>query len=305
MDFKAWNSRLFEHYFSKENAGERVYFAVTEDTLDELCGGDGLNDLIQAVRQGSDFHRFRPLGLCASARRLKDDWAASGLSSPPPYLPYLALFVLAAGRESPEGYPGFHKKLHELLNEPASNTPVVDFYHMWELWELLDSWSKQHDGDFGVFECTVEKGGRTHVSIPLSQIVIWPSERKRLPELFAAIELDPDDPPSDAELCQLTCLHGNRYGLRSRTLRALSGELGSEFRALLVETLLEELQTWRPGSDQSDSLRNVRILINLCVDFVSGSAQPLYRIYNDGRLSEESCHWLKKATQNMLFKFRQ
>jgi len=204
---------------------------------------------------------------------------ASALSSPPPFLPYLALFVIAAGRESPEGYPGFHKKLHELLDEPASNTPVVDFYHMWELWELLDSWSKKNDGAFGVFECTVEKGGRTHISIPLSQIVIWPSERKRLPELFAATELDPDDPPSDAELCQLVRLNGSRYGLRARTLRALSGEFGSEFRALLVETLLDELQTWQPGGDQANSVQNIRILINLCVDFVSGSAQALYRIY--------------------------
>ena len=108
VDFKAWNSRLFEHYFTKENAGERIYFSVTEDALDELSGGNGLKDLIQAVKDGPDLHRFRPLSLCASARRLKDDWVASGLLSPPPYLPYLALFVIAAGRESPEGYPGFH-----------------------------------------------------------------------------------------------------------------------------------------------------------------------------------------------------
>jgi hypothetical protein len=295
VDFKAWNSRLFDEFFRPEKAGQRVYLSVTEDSLG---GPNAVLDLIEATKAfgcGSGSQK-----LCSSARNLVAAWVAGGKVAPPPFLPYLALFVLAAGRQSPQGHPGFHKKLHELLGEEAQNTPVTGFYNMWELWEHLADWSKyEAGGRLGNFFFNFE---RTHVSIPLSQIVISPSERAKLPGLFAIADLDPNNPPSDQELADIVYKYGTKCALHPRTLKSLSGS-SDEFRVLLVETLLDELQDWQPYNEHiaSDAEpAHGHILINLQIDRVAGTAQPLFRVFNDGRFPEGELKLVNSGQQYSL-----
>ena len=68
----------------------------------------------------------------------------------PPYLPYIALWVLA---KSEEEEPGFYAKVAELIGEPFPNNTRQQ---MAAVWTDLEYWSTaQQEGRFGRFKLNV------------------------------------------------------------------------------------------------------------------------------------------------------
>ena len=104
----------------------------------------------------------------------------------PPYLPCLALWVLA----SSEAEEGFYAKVESILGKPFHNAPAVTTA-METVWKDLEHWSIfETSGRFGRFRVRV-LGEHRFVGIPRSQCMVSRKDVDGVCQLFTACHLRP------------------------------------------------------------------------------------------------------------------
>lgn len=286
-----WNDALASAVFRPDMAGREVLLAVTDDMIEQVGGKGRLREFVAAVEQGPPW-ADPALGLCKNAKRTLDGWRGRGLQFPP-YIGYLALFVLAVGVQG--DFPGYayYPRLRTLLAWPDINAGTLpSFEEMYHLWYDLEVWSHQDKGgELGLFSVRFA-GEWVHVGLPKAQAVLTEGERKDLPAIFAAAALDPTAPPSDRELAR-ELRHYGGHSLRSRTLELL-GDYSSdrELTSLLLDAVRTELEDWNGetavGTDAADKY-SVSATARLClrVDELSGRAQSTLRVRAKAEFPED------------------
>jgi hypothetical protein len=278
-EYQRWNDALAARFFNDDNAGQPVYLFVSPDLIVEAGDsfGQGLDDYLAAVREGPP--GLSHLGHCQRALQLANGWRDRGLPYPP-YIAYLALFVLAAGHEGDFDPRSYYPRLWELLDELETGTPP-SFDRMLELWDDLERWSvNDRQGELGLFEATIV-GGKIHIGLPLAQTVLTEGERRSLPAIFAAAGLDVGSLPSDRELLRALTVH-SRHRLRRQTMRAL--ERGSvAIRDVLLEIVLDDFLDWDgelpEAADGEGPTSAVSASLRLCllIDRISGKGSATLR----------------------------
>lgn len=155
---------------------------------------DPVESLTRAVRDRLNFGSGNPY------RTLNGDlqrWSYSDRTQPPPWLPLLAVTVLAATRMRSDGTASasaYYLRLAQLLHRPE------DFLDQTELqrlltdgfpsvvvaWERLHEWISLHSNEVGV--STIQSHPRwNRIGYPLSQALIRASDRDRLTSFFEAV----------------------------------------------------------------------------------------------------------------------
>jgi len=224
-------------------AGRRVHLFVTEELITELGHPSaGVENFIEAVKIGP--HWVTRQGLCQKALQSLYEWR-KGDSAYPPYICYLSLFVLAAGKEGDFAPNAYYPRLRTLLGEESRHGQYPSFHQMVRLWDDLERWSnKDRAGELGIFYNSIA-GNWFHVGIPIAQTLLTEHERRILPQVFAQAALDPSTLPSDEELAILVKKFGQDE-LRPHTLSLLGRRDSSEddLRGVLIETIVEELNDW-------------------------------------------------------------
>ena len=276
--YLTWNNALARRFFHPDVAGTPVYFFVTDDVIAEVGQtiGRTYEDFLAAVRAG-------PLGVsrsghCQRALQIAEGWRDRGLEYPP-YLAYLALFVLAAGHEGGYAPQAYYPNLWSLLGENRTHT-LPSFKRMLELWDDLEQWSvRDRGGDLGVFEAR-NVGGRVHVGLPLAQTILTETERDALPFLFSDARLDPARPATSRELRRALIVHGNSY-LQPRTMRAFD-QRSETFQEAIVDAVAEDFAKWDgsvPTSvDRAAGAVVAGLRLCLAVDRVRGTTRASLRI---------------------------
>jgi hypothetical protein len=244
MTYLEWNDRLAAHFFRPEMAGRSVFLYVTQELLDELGApaNDTWRGFVSAVKTGHQWCRSSLHALCQKAQHCQETWRLHTFDYPP-YIAYLGLFVLAAGKEGDFAPHAYYPRLWELLGETGEGM-LPDFNKMHLLWEDLERWANEDKlGDLGLFAARIA-GGWVHVGMPIAQTVLTEDERGALPAVFAASGLDPTAFPPDPELTRLLLAHG-AHSLRRRTLGLLQRDAGDgELKAVLLGIVKEELSRW-------------------------------------------------------------
>ena len=278
--YLAWNDALARRFFHPEAEGTPVYFFVTEDVITEVrqTVGNGHDDFLAAVRTGPP--GVTRSGHCQRALQVAAGWRDLGFEYPP-YVAYLALFVLAGGHEGDYAPQAYYPRLWSLLGEDRADT-LPSFDRMLELWDDLEQWSvRDLGGELGVFEARIV-GGKIHVGLPLAQTILTAAERDALPHVFSDAELDPGRAATSRELSRALVLHGSGY-LRPRTLRAL--EHGSEtFQEALLDAAAEDFSGWDgsvPTTTGDRLAGGVFAGLRLClaVDRVAGTIRASLRVF--------------------------
>ena len=307
MDFLSWNDLIAAHFFQPEMAGRRVYLFVTEDVLREVGGAEAaVSDFISAVKAGPP--NVTRQGLCQRALQIMEGWRAKTFPFPP-YIGYLALFVLAAGKEGDFAPHAYYPKLRSLLGEEPKLGQYPSFDEMVRLWDDLEQWSnKDQDGKLGIFYNNSIAGNWFHVGIPIAQTFLTERERAALPVIFARAGIDPSIPPSDEELAALV----RRLGpgeLRPRTLSLLARNKNEEdLRTVLIETINEELRDWdgvtsRSREQDRESFLNGALRLCCQYDEVAGTTNFTFRVSSkhelpiDGLSLENPSHELRFVTE--------
>lgn len=290
-----WNDLLAGHFFFEEMAGREVLLFVDDQLIEGLGREIGQNKegFIQAIKQGPYWVTIEKQGICQKALRAYENWRCRGLSYPP-YIAYLALFVLAEGIEGSFSPIAYYPRLRALLSEPPSGSMYPSFDKMSELWNDLEIWTKEDKNEeLGRFTSTV-RGGWIHVGIPLSQTVLSGEERKKLPLIFKDADLDPSDRPSAEEIKKALLSHGPGR-LAKRTFGLLNGSYKNDIlKDFLLNFIFSELEEWDGSVSEDPScsggLSNgyANSNIRICIDLTSiGEIKTTLRICTGRPLPED------------------
>jgi hypothetical protein len=252
MNYLEWNSQIADHFFNDAASGRRVLLCVTCDTLAEISGLDtelAKQDFLAAVKKGPEWTEIPGCSRIGSKahnclhpdpewrhRRARDTekrdltdhvhWLAfpEKPNSVPPYLAFLACFVLA-WTERPPDFTGndYYGPLNDLLGlegtdklETSDFRPAYRFgdeqVSMLDLWNDLETWG--FDMETGVCYLPPElAGGTRYVDIPKYFGLLKASDIKQLPRLFGLLEeheeLDPGRIPTSRAM--LLVIAGSRH----------------------------------------------------------------------------------------------
>jgi hypothetical protein len=263
MKYLEWNDRLATHFFRPEMAGRSVFLYVTRELLEELGAptNDTWHDFVSAAKTGHSWRPSRMHNVCRMAIHCLETWRLHNFDYPP-YLPYLGLFVLAAGKEGDFAPHAYYPRLRVLLGEAGCGM-YPDFDKMHLLWEDLERWANDDmHGDLGLFTARLADS-RVHVGVPVAQTVLTERERAALPAVFSAAGLDPTAFPPDPELTRLLLAYGGHH-LRRRTLDLLQqGDDESELVSVLLDIIKEELSRWDGQSGSTESVGHESLCGNL------------------------------------------
>lgn len=292
MHYLPWNDLIAAHFFKPENAGRRVRLSVGASVIDDLAAlaDTSRDDFVAAIKTGPEWVTRTRQGICQKALQTMEGWIERGLQYPP-YVGYLAFFVLAAGLEGDFAPHAYYPRLRTLLDEPPTTGQYPSFERMLELWDDLERWANiDKKGELGQFQAEIA-GGWINVGIPVAQVILSETERQRLYAIFAEAGLDPAATPSDEQMASVLTEHGY-HRLRPRTLQILDAHLNAnaEIRELLISAALEELREWDGEFDSEDSQQiQINGTLRLCgrVDRIARRVQFRIRCKSSHDIPDE------------------
>ncbi len=309
MDYMTWNDAIGARFFNPDRSGLRVFFYITTDVVNEIGepSDAGLKDFRVAVKTGPPWNTWHGYGICYQALQTSKGWRNRNLEFPP-YLGYLALFVMAdtigVGFARHSYYPG----LRYLLGEEPRTGNYPSFENMYQLWDDLAVWSNQdRQGELGIFDADIV-GAMEHIGLPRAQTLLMDDERENLPSLFADNGFDPYSPPAESELAYLLANDPDHL-LRAHTRELLQSRSDSDAssRSALIEVLLAELEHWdgtvpaksETGEQIHSSLGNLRLAMML--DRTAKTASFCLRCRSNRMYPEEGLRLVGEQVTEPLF----
>lgn len=245
MDYEEWNKKLGGYFFNQENAYKEVMLYVNKDTINKIgpYDTDNLQDFLSAVKAGP--RGSTRSGLCQKAKQVYDNWRKERILDFPPYIAYLAFFVLAAGEDGDFAPNAYYPRFWSIIGDSVHSGTPPSFWQMEDLWEDLEKWTIEDKGEeLGRFVRRI-RGKWKHVGLPLSQTLCSTEELTKLPKLFEKAYLDPTDPPSHEVMTAILRSLGDLV-FKGRTIRIITGN--SEETKVYIDAItnlaIEELENW-------------------------------------------------------------
>ena len=290
MTYLEWNNKIAKYFFNPDKSGIRVWFSVKRELIEKIAqeNNTDFEDFIRAVKQGPDWVTRNQQKVCIKARDAFKDWKQKGLEYPP-YIAYLALFVLAVNHGDSEDFSenAYYGRLRDMLNENPSTGQYPSFEKMPELWDDLAIWSsKVKEGLWGEFYHDIY-GKHFHVGIPRYQVVLTTTDRNNLSEIFWKAGWNADSNPTEEEIIQT--LKNNQNSLSQRTSRRVR-KGNSDFLSVLVDRILEELTEYNEETSVEKSEESEkRGIIALClkIDETAEQINISFRCRRKSGLPEE------------------
>lgn len=290
LTYIKWNNEIAKCFFNPEKAGMRVWFSIEQELINKIAQKNSVdpNDFIKAIKQGPDWINRPGQTICSKASAVFKDWRDKGPFEYPPYIAYLALFVLAVNhRENGSFSEGdYYGRLNALVDGSLSTS---HFKPTLPLWDDLENWSQRDkNGDFGEFyNDTVGKD--FYVGIPSYQVVLRTEDKSGLSKIFWQMGWDSESNPTEEEV--LSSLKGNTNLLSNKTSRRIErGE--ADFLSILTDRILEELREYNEDEEQPDnknqeSYKRGSIETCLEIDETAQKAEFYFRCKKKTGLPEE------------------
>ena len=271
LTYLDWNNKIAEHFFNPQKEGVRVWFSVEKKLIDEIAKKNNttFDDFIKIIKDGPEWINRPNQTICSKAHAVFQEWNESRSQNYPPYIAYLALFVLAVNHGDNEDFSegNYYGRLSNIVGESLSTS---HFKNIPELWDDLEKWSlEDKKGEFGEFHCDIY-GSRFYVGIPQYQVVLTEKDKQQLPKIFLDMGWDSDSSPTEQEILQ--ALKNHQQSLSSRTSKRIS-KGKSDFLSVLTDRVLEELKEYDEETLGTEEEResNKQGFIILCLDKTSFS----------------------------------
>ena len=279
--YRRWNAAFLAEYFRREAAGRPVYLAVDDDELRELAPAIGVDpneaasSLAAAValeaRKGGDLFR--------SFLRDSTTWRKE--VEEPPYLALLGLCVLAASRMARDPDRGtwsndYYSQLNPLLGRRRDEGRPPNFDELKRLWLDLARWL---DGDLAGArgKSTIRTHSFfVHVGYPISQCLLRAADRRRLPDFFRSVGLEPGAEISGERLLVLFRAWARPGALTAQGHRVVASTTGG-VEDTLIEILQRELADWDGELRDERGRRRAEIL--LFAESLAGGRRIELRLY--------------------------
>jgi hypothetical protein len=239
----SWNAALAERFYRQEFANRPVFLCVDEETLAAIGRDAGLlSDDAKALA-------------CVVRRRVRDRapldawthdavvWRRSGFVGPPPFLSVLAVTVLAATTRGAATDRAYYTRLNGLLGLAGRGMPRDFDSDIQQLWLCLNDWLMDVEhGRRGLPTATNLVSAFPNIGWALSQTVLRPSDRAKLPILFNRLGVYPGQ-HVDGHLLVAGLRRSGLAGrlMSRRLLQVLDDPALAES---LASTLASELAAW-------------------------------------------------------------
>lgn len=155
MEYLEWNYLLTRHFFIPEMEGKEVFLFTDKSTIDVVGSHlpQALDDFINGIKTGPEWVRSKE-DIYEKAYGTFFNWRKRNYKYPP-YVAYLAFFVMAWSVEGDYDDKAYYPRLSTLLGVDTDVKPQK-VKKMHELWIDLEKWSKvdKHE-QFGHFTARV------------------------------------------------------------------------------------------------------------------------------------------------------
>ncbi len=245
LSFDEWGDRLCVRFFVPENAGRPVTLFVDDDILAEIGGAEpaeAVSDLAAAVRS-----RMGPATQNVFYPVLRDAsiWKSAGGVGCPPFLPLLALGVLAAAHMAREGdvaQHNYYRRFRDLIGLDGSGMPRGYDETFPTLWNWLTWWLNEvKNGSLGVSTVHAHSW-LTNIGYALSQALFREADRQRMTHFFYWLDLEPGERLSEQELLQYFRVWARKYRrVGHGVLRMVEDP---RYEGQLLQILLSEADVW-------------------------------------------------------------
>ncbi len=264
LTYEDWAARLCDHFFSAEFDGVPVMLFVNDAAVGLIYSGDSseaVASLVAGVRERLRLGQPRRLfgRIESEARR----WRIAGGDGPPPFLPLLAVTVLAAtrmGRRRDRAAHNYYKPFRELLaleveigELQASSGDALPY-----LWQALQWWlDDKLRGRLGF--STIVAGYFTYDWAD-SQTLFNNSDRDRLTQFFRWIGLKPGESIEQSELMTYFRIWASRRAdLSEGAAHMLESE---DYSTQLAQIVKAAADRWR-GVVRDEGRRAAEIVVTL------------------------------------------
>lgn len=240
-NYLRWNDALASRFFNHDVAGRGVHLYVNQKLISDMEKDLApiAGKFLDAISEGPSWATRQ--GDCQRAFQSFENWRDRRLGYPP-YVAYLALFVLAGGAEGDFATNDYHNRLRQVLGLDSHGF-VPSFDRMGILWEDLETWSiRDKQGDLGIFQAR-HVGGHVHIGFPLAQTILTEQERHLLPKIFYDAGLDPTSNPPAEELARILRYCGAGV-LQPRTMKLVTTKYDESMYAAMIATVADELTAW-------------------------------------------------------------
>ncbi|MEW6697568.1 MAG: hypothetical protein AB1341_09515 [Bacillota bacterium] len=303
MEYLEWNYLLTRHFFKPEMEGKEVFLFTDKSTIDVVGSHlpQALDDFINAIKTGPEWVRSKE-DIYEKAYGTFFNWRKRNYKYPP-YVAYLAFFVMAWSVEGDYDDKAYYPRLSTLLGVDTDVKPQK-VKKMYELWIDLEKWSKvdKHE-QFGHFTARV-RGNWKHIGLPLSQTLLTVSERKNLPQFFAEYNFDPTSPPSENEIIN-SIIKSNHFKQRTKRLLIANNIEGSISKKTLIGMLQEELQSWDGTVNaqiiNQESSTGVYTQLKVCINYyaLSETVKSTVRFKSNYQFPEEDIQFIRKRDDSI------
>lgn len=243
--FDEWGERLCARFFLPENAGRPVTLFVDDDVLGEVRGAEpaeAVSDLAAAVRSrmgpGTQ-NMFHPVLRDASI------WKSAGGIGCPPFLPLLALGVLAAthmAREGDVAAHNYYRRFRDLVGLDGSGMPRGYDETFPTIWTWLTWWLNEVKGGSLGVSTVHPHSWLTNIGYALSQALFRESDRQRMTHFFDWLDLKPGERLSEQELLQYFRVWARKHRfVGDGVLRMVEDP---RYEDQLLQILLSEAEVW-------------------------------------------------------------
>jgi hypothetical protein len=204
-NYEDWAELIFLNFFSEENGGEDILFAIDDPVLAEISAlseEGGATSLAGAVKS-----RVSGQWRLASISNTTRVWKRQGGTGAHPALPVLALTVLAASRMAADGNYAAHNyyvPLRRLLDphDSGGGAPGDFPTEILGLWASVREWSEVDlEGRYGILKADMTGGHFPYIAPALQHAFLRNSDLHRLDAFFRVLGLEPaSEPPVGSEL---------------------------------------------------------------------------------------------------------
>jgi hypothetical protein len=198
------------------------------------------SDFVDAMKNEA---RKAQVNICQRSLQLyaQGHWRAAGYEHPP-YVAFLALFVLAATRQGNFDQKAYYPRYWDLIGEDGEGTPN-GFHGTAQLWKDLETWTvDDKKEELGRFKARI-RGSWCYVGRPLSQTLLSDDERKALHDVFIDCGFDPTNIPSEDFIKSgLVRFGSKRLSHRTLTLLKSRESENEEFVKALLDLVITELE---------------------------------------------------------------
>ena len=297
MKYLEWNDRIASHFFNEAKAGQRVWLSIEEDLIKEIAQKNNttFEDFIEAVKKGPDEIKndLKQNNVCKKAFKIYEKWKEDKSQFEyPPYIAYLALFVLAVNhKNNSEGEEflerTYYPRLEALIGE---NLSTQDFKKISVLWDALQDWTLENKKEtWGVFHNDIS-GNRFYIGMPLYQVTLTKNDLEYLPKVFQKAGWDSDSFPTEIEILQILKKYGNNK-LSNRTQKRID-KGKPDFCLALSNRVLGELRDYDEDEREqtSDGHYQKRGQILIClndIDPISKNVTVSFRCKRANGLPDE------------------